>query len=469
MGLFGRHKKRWNKAFGSSSDGSAPPPVAPAVVIQDYPGVLSFSTTFGYRAVEGTTIRVQVDRLGGSVGASSVQYATDASVGPAAAVDGLDYIGQSGTLNWADGEAGPKFIDIVTIDNIGHDDGYRYFSARLHTPSGASPISGGRTTTCQVVDNDAPGVGPAYFRPASLGYKVVESGTSVTVEVVRGGSLNGAVSVDVDTSNGTALAGTHYTTATDTLTWAAGEGGAKQLVIPIINVGGAGGNKILYVDLSVPVEAVIDTGYEQIEIEIIDDESFIVTPGALRIQPAISIPENGVFTQVSVYRTGGTTGAVAVQYTLTDGTAVAGTDFVAGSGTLNWADGDSNPKNITFTVIDNALVRSDKACSIVLSGVTGGATLEVATCAITIIEDDRYSAMIDDSSMGLWEGAIVPSDGDFGYMQVSILARAIGIEVNGVLGPSAGQEGRGGSPDFIGGADGSLEATPTGRNNFQYA
>ena len=55
--------------------------------------------------------------------------------------------------------------------------------------------------------------------------------------------------------------------------------------------------------------------------------------------------------QVLVQRTGGAHGAVSVNYSTVDGTAVAGTDYVASSGTLAWAEGDLSPRflAINFT------------------------------------------------------------------------------------------------------------------------
>ena len=54
------------------------------------------------------------------------------------------------------------------------------------------------------------------------------------------------------------------------------------------------------------------------------------------------------------------------------GTAIAGSDYTAATGTLNWADGDSAVKPITITLLNNATFAASKSLSITLSGPTFG-------------------------------------------------------------------------------------------------
>jgi hypothetical protein len=94
-------------------------------------------------------------------------------------------------------------------------------------------------------------------------------------------------------------------------------------------------------------------------------------------------PPNGSVA-VQVYRTGGAQGAVSVDFatatcaevlhtTCTDG-AEAGTDFPATSGTLDWADGDMSPKEITVSIPASARFTSTKRFFVVLSNEQGGAS-----------------------------------------------------------------------------------------------
>ena len=62
-----------------------------------------------------------------------------------------------------------------------------------------------------------------------------ETDPSATITLKRTGGSAGAVSVTFATSNGTALAGTDYTTTTQTVSWAAGDTTNKTVTIPLID------------------------------------------------------------------------------------------------------------------------------------------------------------------------------------------------------------------------------------------
>src|SRR5205823_1714464 len=53
-----------------------------------------------------------------------------------------------------------------------------------------------------------------------------------------------------------------------------------------------------------------------------------------------------------VVRTGGSNGAVSVQYQTTLGSATPGSDYVAITGTLTWNDGDATPKIVPVQILD---------------------------------------------------------------------------------------------------------------------
>lgn len=59
------------------------------------------------------------------------------------------------------------------------------------------------------------------------------------IKVERFGGYDGAVAVDIDSANGSAVAGTDFTLVNETLNWADGEGESKSFIIPI-NASGAG-------------------------------------------------------------------------------------------------------------------------------------------------------------------------------------------------------------------------------------
>lgn len=468
MGLFGRHKRRWSSVFGSSSSGSAAPPGAsdPAVVVEDYPGQIGFRVQQVF-VTEGDVARLQVERFGGASLAASVNYATAGIAG--GAVGAVNFIQKSGTLVWAANDAAPKYIDIQTNRISGYD-GTLAFYVRLTNYSKGVRVGYFRDQVVNILDLDAAGIGPTYFKPVSTSYNVLENGTSLVVSVMRLGSTIGAASIDLNAQDNTAINPTHYTDTPATLSWSDGEGGAKTFTVNIVNVGGAGGDKLFYVTLTNPVGGIIDSAYTQIGCTIIDDEGIVFTPGTIGIQAVVSIAEGAGGTNVALTRTLGSLGAQTVSYTITDGTAIGGSDFVAGNGTVSWADGDYANKQILFTPINNVAVQGNKTCSIVLSNLVGGATLGTATCNITILEDDRYSDAIAYGGISMWEGATITSDADLLFTHVSVLARQFGLLMgDGTIAPSAPQDSNGQSSDLItsGGAGSFGAPTPTGGNVLQ--
>jgi choice-of-anchor B domain-containing protein len=79
---------------------------------------------------------------------------------------------------------------------------------------------------------------------------------------------------------------------------------------------------------------------------------------------------------VTVRRSAGVLGAVSVDYTTVEGTATAGSDFTATSGTLTWAAGDQIDKNIVIPITDDAAQEGGEQFLVQLSNLTGAATLD---------------------------------------------------------------------------------------------
>jgi plastocyanin len=100
-------------------------------------------------------------------------------------------------------------------------------------------------------------------------------------------------------------------------------------------------------------------------------------PGTLRFsQASYSVNENAGTATITVQRIDGDDGAVSVHYAATAGTATAGADFTATSGTLSWADNDDGSKSFTVTVLNDGLVESNETVQLQLSDPTGDAAID---------------------------------------------------------------------------------------------
>ena len=193
------------------------------------------------------------------------------------------------------------------------------------------------------------------------------------------------VTVGYSTANGSATAGSDYTATSGTLTFAPG------VTTQIINVAVTGDTAVepsetFTVALGSAVNAAL--GAATATGTITNDD---VTPTPL---PTIAIanaavPEgnsgtrNMVFT-VTLSATANNT--ITVGYSSANGTAIAGQDYTAASGTLTFAPG-ATAQQINVSVIGDTTVEPTETFTVTLSGPTN-ATLSTATATGSITNDD---------------------------------------------------------------------------------
>ena len=91
---------------------------------------------------------------------------------------------------------------------------------------------------------------------------------------------------------------------------------------------------------------------------------------------------------ITLVRAAGSSGAVSVDYSMTAGTATAGSDFTITSGTVSFADGQTTA-TFPVQIIDDAQPEDAETINLSLSNATNGATIGVRTAAtVTIVKND---------------------------------------------------------------------------------
>ncbi|MCY7346197.1 MAG: hypothetical protein LH614_08225, partial [Pyrinomonadaceae bacterium] len=122
--------------------------------------------------------------------------------------------------------------------------------------------------------------------------------------------------------------------------------------------------------------------------------------GALQFSGATySANENGGTATITVTRSGGSDGAVGVNYATSNGTATAGSDYTATNGALSWNAGEAGSKTFTVPILDDNLLEGDETVNLTLSSPTGGATLGSPNTAIlTIVDNEICSYSISPTS-----------------------------------------------------------------------
>lgn len=330
-----------------------------------------------YRVSEqDDSVTVSLSRVGGSRGELSVDFFTvDGS-----AIAGSDYTGQSGSLDWSDGDTETQSISIPILSDNNDEEGDEDFFIELDDGSRA-----------QVVITDFQPVrrGIVQFSPVS--YNVSESTGSVRVTATRTGGADGMVTVRAITSDATATAGEDYTALSTDIVWTDNDSEDKSFSVSILADN-------------------IEEEAESFSIALVapndDDQSLIgadsratvtlsdVPPtnaGTLEFsQETYSTSEEDGEVTITVNRTGGSAGAVSVEFESISGSAQADSDFDAVSGELTWADGDASAKEFTVAILDDALVEDSEQFTVVLANplTSDSGILELGQSSATVVIQD---------------------------------------------------------------------------------
>jgi len=111
------------------------------------------------------------------------------------------------------------------------------------------------------------------------------------------------------------------------------------------------------------------------------------TPGTIALTAAnFSASESDGTARIILERTDGSDGAVTVDYTTSNGSATAGSDYTATSGRLRFADGQTR-KAFTISINNDSEVESDETLEISLSNASDG-SLGRSAATLTITDDD---------------------------------------------------------------------------------
>jgi plastocyanin len=126
-------------------------------------------------------------------------------------------------------------------------------------------------------------------------------------------------------------------------------------------------------------------------VTVQDDGGGEDDPGTLRFSlTSYTVSEGAGTATITVNRVNGDDGAASVQWAATAGTATAGSDFTAASGTLNWANSDDANKTFQITIVNDTADESNETINLTLSNATGAAldnTRRTATLTITDNDD----------------------------------------------------------------------------------
>jgi uncharacterized delta-60 repeat protein len=359
-------------------------------------GQLQFNLS-RYSVLEtGTNAVIRVVRAGGSTGEITVDFMTSDDT----AQSGVNYLGFTNTLTFAEGETYKTITVPVLHDNIATDE--KSLKLALVNPTGGATLGPQPTATVTIINVDM-GVG---FTSATYSVNEGVGSGQATISVARVGGTNGTTTVDFYTQNGSAVSGTHYRSTSGTISFLPGES-LKTFPVGIIDEKIVEGNHtvLLYLDNPSGTTA-LTTG--SAVLTIVDND---FSPGTLRFSAnSYQVGERGTNAVITVNRVNGFTGIVAVDFATSDGTAKAGVKYVKTSTRLAFADGETS-KTVLIPIIDENTVEGDQSVILTLSNVSGGATLgSPRSVALSIVDDDFGPGSLDNGfAIGTGANAAVQS------------------------------------------------------------
>jgi chitinase len=197
------------------------------------------------------------------------------------------------------------------------------------------------------------------------------------------------ITVGYTTTNGTATAGTDYTAASGTLTFAAGVT-TQSIAVKVAGDTTVEPDETFTVTLANPTGATLSRATATGTIK---NDDTVALPGVSIADVSVTEGSTGTTNaNFTVSLSKAATTPITVGYTTTNGTATAGTDYTAASGTLTFAAGVTT-QTIAVKVAGDTTVEPDETFTVTLTNPTG-ATLSRATATATIKNDDTAPAQI---------------------------------------------------------------------------
>ena len=218
---------------------------------------------------------------------------------------------------------------------------------------------------------------------SSANYTFDESSGRATITVTRTGVTVGTLSANYAVSAGTATSGSDFTARTGKLSFTAGQT-SKTFTVSIRRDTINEVNETINLTLSAPVGGLLGS-QNTATLTVNDDDAAGTVQFSL---PTYTVSESGRRAIITVTRTGGSASGVGVSYATSNGTATAGSDYTATSGTLTFAVNQTT-KTFTIPITNDTAVEGNETINLTLSNPTGGAALGAqSTAQVTISDND---------------------------------------------------------------------------------
>ncbi len=353
----------------------------------------TFSVADAVTVVEGVDSVFTVSLSGAHTSDLTVDYAT--SNGTATNATGAkgtpgstigDYFGVSGTLTFLTGET-TKQVSVVTKDERAFDGGDEDFFLDLSNPSAGSAILDGQGKAI-ITDNDNQ---PMLSIADASGVE----GSDLVFVVTRNGATSGSLDFTISSSDGTATAGSDYTSlVSSTYGW---DGGISRGNVSLTSLTDSLSESDETVLLTITSAQVAGQDIPILKPQATGTITDTNAKSAASISSA-SVTEGGDIT-FTVTLSGPSEADHQFRVVSSDVSASAVADYEDIISTVRFWPGETS-KTITLSTVDDALSEGDETFQLTLSNPTGGATIATATATGTVIDNDSGNSpptAVDDS------------------------------------------------------------------------
>ena len=333
---------------------------------------IQFNAASSSGAESASSAALQVDLSGASASAVTVAYAVTGT----ATGGGTDYTLADGTLTF-NALSTSETITIASIIDDAIVEGSETVIVTLSSPSGAS-LGSNTAHTYTITDNE--GTPTIQFNAASS--SGAESASSAALQVDLSGASASAVTVAYAVTGTATGGGTDYTLADGTLTFNALSTSETITIASIIDDAIVEGSETVIVTLSSPSGASL--GSNTAHTYTITDNDVLAT--TVSVSSAASVSEGAGTHSFTVSLSSVAASSLSVDYTTSNGTALAGSDYTSVSSTLNFATGEQT-KTVSVTIIDDSDTEASESFSLTLSNPVN-VTLGTSSASVSITDND---------------------------------------------------------------------------------
>jgi uncharacterized delta-60 repeat protein len=288
------------------------------------------------------------------------------------------------------------------------------------------------------------------FAPFPINRAVDEDAGAAVITINRIGSHDSVVTVDYATAEGTAKAGEDYSAQSGTITFGVGER-SKIISIPLAEDALPEDNESFAVVLMNPSGGAMIGSAGTLEVTVQDDDSGVEFSAAT--YEANELKRNVTITVRRVGRIepwGRVPATFTVDFATSNGTATAGQDYIAQSGTLRFGyflNDWERTKTFSVPILDDTLVEGSETILLTLSNPSDGVILGALSNATVVIADNEPGRGANDPvqvMLPLSDGKVVIG-GDFTFVDGTARNRLARLNANTTLdsgfNPGTGADG----------------------------